>query len=76
VAESYSRARVVAETVDGFRDSRAVYRTRFVLMDGVSGEPRRREPGKAEGWGWYRWESLPNPCSRRWCRCCAQTSAV
>jgi ADP-ribose pyrophosphatase YjhB (NUDIX family) len=53
--------RVVAETVDGFRDSRAVYRTQFVSIDGVGGEPRRREPGKAEGWGWYRWGSLPEP---------------
>ena len=53
--------RVVAETIDGFRDSRAVYRTRFVSMDGVSGEPRRREPAKVEGWGWYPWESLPEP---------------
>ncbi len=53
--------RVVAETVDGFSDSRTVYRTRFVSMSGVSGEPRRREPAKVEGWVWYPWESLPEP---------------
>ena len=53
--------RVVAETLDGFRDSRTVYRTRFVSMRGVSGEPRRREPAKVEGWSWHPWDSLPEP---------------
>jgi ADP-ribose pyrophosphatase YjhB (NUDIX family) len=52
---------VVAETVDGFGDSRTVYRTRFVSMADVTGEPRRREPAKVEGWCWYPWESLPEP---------------
>ena len=56
-----SGGRVVAETLDGFPESRRVYRTRFVLMDGVSGEPRRREPTKVDGWKWYPWGSLPEP---------------
>jgi len=53
--------RVVAETVDGFRDSRTVFRTHFVSMAGVSGHPHRREPAKVEGWSWHPWESLPEP---------------
>ena len=53
--------RVVAETLDGFRDSRAVYRTQFVRMKGTTGEPTRREPAKVDGWDWYPWDSLPAP---------------
>jgi 8-oxo-dGTP diphosphatase len=30
-------------------------------MSGVTGEPRRREPVKVDGWAWYPWSSLPEP---------------
>jgi len=53
--------RIVAETLDGFPDSRLVYRTRFVEVDRLEGEPRVREPDKTESWSWHGWDDLPQP---------------
>ena len=55
------RGRVVAETVDGFRESRDVFRTAFVEVIDARGEPARREPDKVGGWHWFRWDELPDP---------------
>jgi ADP-ribose pyrophosphatase YjhB (NUDIX family) len=55
------RGRVVAEHVDGFPESRLVFRTRFVEVEDVSGRPSRREPDKAAGWRWCAWSKLPAP---------------
>jgi 8-oxo-dGTP diphosphatase len=55
------RGRIVGETIDGFRDSRDVYRTRFVQVADVRGEPERCEPHNGDVWRWYRWEALPQP---------------
>jgi 8-oxo-dGTP diphosphatase len=52
--------RLVAETVDAFPDGR-VWRTRWMLMDWVSGEPEVLEPDEVEDWGWYAWDQLPGP---------------
>jgi ADP-ribose pyrophosphatase YjhB (NUDIX family) len=52
--------RVVFEVVDGFPESRLVYRTRFVEVDAV-GSPSVCEPDKTEGWQWHPWSSLPAP---------------
>jgi ADP-ribose pyrophosphatase YjhB (NUDIX family) len=54
-------ARVVFEVVDGFPESRLVYRTRFVQVDGVVGRPSVCEPDKTEGWQWHPWSRLPAP---------------
>jgi ADP-ribose pyrophosphatase YjhB (NUDIX family) len=54
-------ARVVFEVVDGFPESRLVYRTRFVQVDDVVGRPSACEPDKTEGWQWHPWSSLPAP---------------
>ena len=32
-----------------------------VIADWASGEPQLLEPEKAESWGWYRLEGLPEP---------------
>jgi 8-oxo-dGTP diphosphatase len=52
--------RVVAETIDTFPDG-VTWRTRWVRMDWVSGEPETVAPGELDGWGWYMWEALPTP---------------
>jgi 8-oxo-dGTP diphosphatase len=52
---------VVFEVVDGFPESRLVYRTRFVQVDDAGGRPSVREPDKTEGWQWHPWSDLPAP---------------
>jgi 8-oxo-dGTP diphosphatase len=52
--------RVVAETLDAFPDGR-VWRTRWVVMEWVSGEPEVLEPDELDSWGWYSWDRLPAP---------------
>jgi len=37
------------------------YITVFVYVDGFTGEPTLLEPDKCEGWGWFTWNSLPEP---------------
>ena len=56
-----SGPRVVHETLDGFPESRLVFRTRFVQMEDASGEPRVREPDRSGEWRWHEWSSLPEP---------------
>jgi 8-oxo-dGTP diphosphatase len=53
--------RVVCEVVDGFPESRLVYRTRFVQVDDAAGRPSVRQPDKTEAWQWHRWSDLPAP---------------
>jgi 8-oxo-dGTP diphosphatase len=52
--------RVVAETVDSFANG-DTWRTHWVLMDWVSGEPQVLEPDEVDSWGWYAWDRLPAP---------------
>lgn len=52
--------RVVAETLDTFPDGRT-WRTRWVLMEWVSGEPEALEPDEVDSWSWYEWDRLPTP---------------
>jgi 8-oxo-dGTP diphosphatase len=54
-------SRVVAESLDGFPESRLVFHTRFVIVDDATGEPQRREPDKTNEWGWFEWNNLPTP---------------
>jgi ADP-ribose pyrophosphatase YjhB (NUDIX family) len=54
------RPRVVGESLDGFPDSRLVYRTRFVAVE-AEGEARAAEPHKNEAWDWFDWNELPRP---------------
>jgi 8-oxo-dGTP diphosphatase len=54
-------ARTVAETLDGFPESRLVFRTCFVQIEDAVGEPTLREPDKAESWSWHDWHDLPSP---------------
>jgi ADP-ribose pyrophosphatase YjhB (NUDIX family) len=56
--------RVVAESLDGFPESRLVYRTRFAIVEGAIGEPRPREPEKTSEWIWFDWNELPTPLFR------------
>jgi ADP-ribose pyrophosphatase YjhB (NUDIX family) len=53
--------RPIGLTVDGFSDSRAVFRTTFVRVDAAPGEPVAREPGKTARWEWFDWRALPRP---------------
>jgi ADP-ribose pyrophosphatase YjhB (NUDIX family) len=55
------RPRVIAETVDGFAESRLVYRSFFVEMGNAAGEPVAGEPEKTQRWCWYDWDELPRP---------------
>lgn len=59
-----SGGRVVAETLDGFPESRLVFRTRFVLVDTADGEPQPCEPEKTAEWRWFDWPALPRPLFR------------
>jgi len=52
--------RVVGETVDSFEDG-VTWRTRWVRMEWVSGEPQVLRPAEVEAWGWYAWDRLPAP---------------
>ena len=56
--------RVVAETLDGFPESRLVFRTQLVVLEDVSGEPSPREPDKTAAWRWFDWRRLPQPLFR------------
>jgi 8-oxo-dGTP diphosphatase len=49
-----------AETDDVFL-SRLRYRTSFVRVDGVVGEPVVREPEACERWGWFPGQALSQP---------------
>src|SRR6266540_744479 len=53
--------RPVGMTVDGFADSRAVFRTTFVRLDAGGDEPVAREPEKTPRWHWFDWQELPQP---------------
>ena len=55
---------VVAETLDGFPESRLLFRTRLVVLDDARGEPQPREPGKTAAWRWCEWQRLPQPLFR------------
>ena len=59
-----TRALLVAETLDGFPESRLVFRTRFVEVCGSCTKPQRREPDKTGEWRWWSWSALPAPLFR------------
>lgn len=54
-------AQVVGESLNGFPESRLVFRTSFVEVADVVGEPELREPDKASDWRWFSWPTLPSP---------------
>jgi mutator protein MutT len=56
--------RVVAESLDGFPESRLVFRTRFTIVEDAIGEPQPREPEKTAEWIWFDWDELPAPLFR------------
>lgn len=56
--------RVVAETLDGFPESRLLFRTRLVVLDDARGEAWPREPDKTAAWRWCDWRRLPQPLFR------------
>jgi 8-oxo-dGTP diphosphatase len=53
--------RRVGSTVDGFRQSREVFRTTFVYVDAGRGEPVACEPAKTAACRWVDWRKLPQP---------------
>jgi ADP-ribose pyrophosphatase YjhB (NUDIX family) len=55
------RGRVVGESLDGFPESRLVFRTNFVEVAEASGEAEVLEPDKAAEWRWWPWSQLPSP---------------
>ena len=52
--------KVVAETVDTF-PSGDCWRTHWVQMEWVSGDPEELEHDEVGSWGWYSWDRLPGP---------------
>jgi 8-oxo-dGTP diphosphatase len=56
--------RVVAESLDGFPESRLAFRTRFAIVEDAIGEPQPREPEKTSEWIWFEWNELPAPLFR------------
>jgi mutator protein MutT len=59
-----TRGRVVAESVDGFPESRLVFRTHFTIVEDAIGEPQPGEPEKTSEWIWLEWNELPAPLFR------------
>ena len=53
-------ARRVGESEDLFPEGLR-YRTVFVRVDWVGGEPQLREPAACERWGWFAWDDVPEP---------------
>jgi ADP-ribose pyrophosphatase YjhB (NUDIX family) len=53
--------RVIAQTIDGFVETHAVFRTQFVRVEASDDDPAVREPEKTEEWGWHPWKLLPTP---------------
>ncbi|TME46962.1 MAG: NUDIX domain-containing protein [Chloroflexi bacterium] len=53
--------RIIAETIDGFPQSRAVFATTFVQVDADGGVPCALEPHKTAAWLWGRVDELPTP---------------
>ena len=52
---------VVATSLDGFPDSRRVFRTTFVRVVCDKRPPARCEPGKHGEWSWHSASALPTP---------------
>lgn len=48
-------------TNDFFEEERKHYVTLFVIADQTTGEARRLEPDKCDGWDWFPWSDLPRP---------------
>jgi 8-oxo-dGTP pyrophosphatase MutT (NUDIX family) len=59
-----TRGRVLGETLDGFPESRLVFRTQFLLAEDAVGEPQPCEPEKTSEWRWFEWDELPAPLFR------------
>jgi mutator protein MutT len=53
--------RLVGESLDGFPESHLVFRTNFVEVARIWGEPEVLEPDKAAEWRWWPWSQLPSP---------------
>jgi ADP-ribose pyrophosphatase YjhB (NUDIX family) len=53
--------RLVGESLDGFPESHLVFRTNFVEVADIDGEPAVLEPDKAAEWRWWPWAQLPAP---------------
>jgi 8-oxo-dGTP diphosphatase len=53
-------ARRVDESDDVFPEGLR-YRTIFVRVDWVGGEPAVREPEACARWSWFRWDDAPEP---------------
>jgi 8-oxo-dGTP pyrophosphatase MutT (NUDIX family) len=56
-----SRTHLIGETLDGFPESRLLFRTSFVHVEDPVGRPTRREPRKTDTWSWHDWDDLPAP---------------
>jgi 8-oxo-dGTP diphosphatase len=52
--------RVVGESDDVFPEG-LCYRTYFVRVDWMGGEPAIREPHSCARWGWFSWDDAPEP---------------
>ena len=54
-------ARLIGQSLDGFPESHLVYRTTFIEVADIHGEPTVLEPEKAAEWQWWPWSRLPFP---------------
>lgn len=48
-------------TNDLFEEVQEQYVTIFVVARGIRGSPVNLEPGKCEGWAWFKWGDWPAP---------------
>lgn len=56
-----AKVRPAAFTNDIFQEEGRHYVTLFMICEWKSGEAEVKEPEKCEKWGWFEWESLPQP---------------
>ena len=55
-----SNPRLVGRSDDVFPEG-LCYRTHFIQVDWIGGEPTVREPDSCARWGWFSWDAPPEP---------------
>lgn len=56
-----TNVRFITATNDIFVSEEKHFVTLHLVADCASGEVENKEPDKHDGWGWFSWDSLPQP---------------